>query len=84
MHQFDTPPERILDLGCGGGCWVLEAAKQWPNAHIIGFDLKQIQPELLQLDAFYMECLQDAGQPTHPLPIADALASRVRWVHGNL
>ncbi|KAJ7126888.1 S-adenosyl-L-methionine-dependent methyltransferase [Mycena epipterygia] len=84
MHQFDTPPERVLDLGCGGGYWVLEAAKQWPNAHITGFDLTQIQPELLQLDAFYMECLQDAGQSAHPLPIADALAARVRWVHGNL
>jgi len=54
VHQFDTPPQVILDLGCGGGYWAMEAAKQWPNAQIVGFDLKDIQPELFQLDASYM------------------------------
>jgi 2-polyprenyl-3-methyl-5-hydroxy-6-metoxy-1,4-benzoquinol methylase len=29
MNQFDTPPRSVLDLGCGGGLWVIEAAKQW-------------------------------------------------------
>ncbi|KAJ7475936.1 hypothetical protein FB451DRAFT_1245281 [Mycena latifolia] len=84
MHQFDIPPRVVLDLGCGGGYWALEAAKQWPNAQIIGFDLKDIQPELLQLDAYYMRSLEDAGHSPHALPIASALASRLRWVHGNL
>ncbi|KAJ6521313.1 hypothetical protein B0H19DRAFT_1204046 [Mycena capillaripes] len=69
VHQFDTPPNIILDLGCGGGYWAMEAAKQWPNAHVIGLDLKDIQPELYQLDAYYMRCLEDC---------------RLRWVHGNL
>lgn len=30
MHQFETPPTRVLDLGCGGGTWVVAAAKEWP------------------------------------------------------
>ncbi|KAJ7773356.1 hypothetical protein B0H16DRAFT_1512087 [Mycena metata] len=84
MHQFDTPPKLVLDLGCGGGYWAMEAAKQWPNTQVIGFDLKNIQPELLQLDASFMRTLEDAGEPLRPLPIANELAARVRWVHGNL
>ncbi|KAJ7170762.1 S-adenosyl-L-methionine-dependent methyltransferase [Mycena crocata] len=84
MHQFDTPPQVILDLGCGGGYWAMEAAKQWPNTQIVGFDLKEIQPELLQLEAYYMRSLEDAGKSPHPLPVANDLAGRVKWVHGNL
>lgn len=30
MHQFESPPAVVLDLGCGSGYWALEAAKQWP------------------------------------------------------
>ena len=29
-RQRGTPPSRVLDLGCGSGLWVLEAAKCWP------------------------------------------------------
>jgi cyclopropane fatty-acyl-phospholipid synthase-like methyltransferase len=29
MHQFTAPPSVVLDLGCGGGLWAIEAAKQW-------------------------------------------------------
>jgi len=51
MHQFDTPPSKVLDLGCGSGFWAIEAAKQWKNSTITGFDLNPIQPNLSQLDA---------------------------------
>lgn len=30
VHDFSTPPEAVLDLGCGTGLWCIEAAKQWP------------------------------------------------------
>ena len=33
MHQFDTPASTVLDLGCGSGLWVLEAAKTWKVRH---------------------------------------------------
>ena len=28
LRQYETPPSNILDLGCGSGIWVIEAAKQ--------------------------------------------------------
>ncbi|KAJ7285091.1 S-adenosyl-L-methionine-dependent methyltransferase [Mycena rebaudengoi] len=83
MHQFDKPPQFILDLGCGGGFWAVEAAKQWPDARVVGFDLKDIQPQFLELDAYSMRCLEDGGESPRSLPIAD-LSPRVKWVHGNL
>lgn len=83
MNQFDTPPERTLDLGCGGGLWVIDTARQWQaglhslviapfinclyqTSTFIGFDVKDIQPKLQDLD-----------------PYKD-IARRVQWVHGNL
>jgi hypothetical protein len=29
VHNFPAPPSRVLDLGCGTGLWVIDAAKQW-------------------------------------------------------
>ncbi|KAF8502554.1 hypothetical protein BU17DRAFT_101935 [Hysterangium stoloniferum] len=40
---FRSPPTRCLDLGCGTGAWILEAANEWPECHFIGFDLVDIQ-----------------------------------------
>ncbi|KAG8786239.1 hypothetical protein FRC15_011810 [Serendipita sp. 397] len=40
------PPRTVLDLGCGNGLWVLDAAKAWPDAHFVGLDLVPIQPNL--------------------------------------
>ncbi|KAF7312408.1 Methyltransf-25 domain-containing protein [Mycena indigotica] len=86
-HKFEpeNPPQVILDLGCGGGNWAIEAARQWPDAHVIGFDLFETQPRLMELDAFYMRCLEDVGQPVKSLPIANELGTaRIEWVHGNM
>ncbi|KAF4571514.1 hypothetical protein EYR36_008853 [Pleurotus pulmonarius] len=46
MHQFDVPPPMVLDLGCGGGYWAMEAARQWLDSTIIGFDYYRVQPNL--------------------------------------
>ncbi|KAH7927288.1 hypothetical protein BV22DRAFT_1032037 [Leucogyrophana mollusca] len=39
----DGYPKRSLDLGCGGGTWILEAAKEWPECQFVGFDLVDVQ-----------------------------------------
>ncbi|KAH0837945.1 hypothetical protein J3R83DRAFT_6180 [Lanmaoa asiatica] len=40
FHDFThTVPKTILDLGCGPGGWVVEAAEFWPSSQVIGFDL---------------------------------------------
>ncbi|KAF8560048.1 S-adenosyl-L-methionine-dependent methyltransferase [Imleria badia] len=46
----DGPPSRSLDLGCGGGTWVVEAAKEWPDCHFVGFDLVDVQVPLSLLE----------------------------------
>ncbi|KIJ66297.1 hypothetical protein HYDPIDRAFT_86952 [Hydnomerulius pinastri MD-312] len=46
----DGPPTRSLDLGCGGGTWILEAAKEWPECEFVGFDLVDVQVPLAILD----------------------------------
>ncbi|KAF8907313.1 hypothetical protein CPB84DRAFT_302751 [Gymnopilus junonius] len=48
-HQFSTPPPVVLDLGCGTGYWVIEAAKQWTNSKFYGFDVAKIQPRLQEM-----------------------------------
>ncbi|KAG8962747.1 hypothetical protein FRC03_003842 [Tulasnella sp. 419] len=49
-HVFDTPPKKVLDLGCGTGAWILEAAKEWKDAKFVGYDIAPIQPDLTLLD----------------------------------
>ncbi|KAG6862489.1 hypothetical protein C0995_000035 [Termitomyces sp. Mi166 len=69
LHKFESPPAAVLDLGCGSGCWAIEAAKAWPNSVVVGFDVKDIQPKLLH--SLTREHHSD-------------IAHRVKWVHGNL
>ncbi|KAH9945153.1 S-adenosyl-L-methionine-dependent methyltransferase [Epithele typhae] len=68
LHRYDEPPEHVLDIGCGSGLWAIEAAKQWPNARIVGYDQRDIQPDLTQLNL--------------GIEVRD-LSQRVRWEHGD-
>ncbi|KAF5388526.1 hypothetical protein D9757_004671 [Collybiopsis confluens] len=54
-------PEKCLDLGCGTGSWVIEAAKEWPHCEFVGFDLMNVQIPLNILDS----SLGDRIQWTH-------------------
>ncbi|KAG6856888.1 hypothetical protein H0H87_012468 [Tephrocybe sp. NHM501043] len=69
LHKFETPPAVVLDLGCGSGYWVIEAAKKWKESTIVGFDFKNIQPKLHHAQALRQH---------------KDIAHRVKWVHGNL
>ncbi|KAL5534036.1 hypothetical protein ACEPAG_496 [Sanghuangporus baumii] len=39
FREYLCPPEDVLDLGCGQGTWVQEAATAWPTAKIVGYDI---------------------------------------------
>ncbi|KAF8899220.1 hypothetical protein BD779DRAFT_68171 [Infundibulicybe gibba] len=43
FHDYgQIPPSKILDLGCGQGHWILEAATAWPQSHVTGLDLVNV------------------------------------------
>ncbi|KAI0342774.1 S-adenosyl-L-methionine-dependent methyltransferase [Trametopsis cervina] len=69
LRQYETPPANILDLGCGSGLWVIEAAKAWPYSQFTGYDCLQIQPDLK---------VMSSSQPG----LGD-LTNRIKWIHGN-
>lgn len=48
--DFRVPPTKVLELGCGPGHWVIDAAKEWPECEFVGFDLVNIQPPASYLD----------------------------------
>ncbi|TFK70414.1 hypothetical protein BDN72DRAFT_538187 [Pluteus cervinus] len=52
FHDYGrNPPPNVLDLGCGQGHWVKEAASAWRQSRIIGFDLVDVTlPSLDQME----------------------------------
>ncbi|KAI8978791.1 hypothetical protein BD414DRAFT_538707 [Trametes punicea] len=52
MHVFQTAPARVLDLGCGTGTWILDAAREWKNSHFVGLDIVPLHPDLVQVGSF--------------------------------
>ncbi|KZP25216.1 S-adenosyl-L-methionine-dependent methyltransferase [Athelia psychrophila] len=49
MHDPETPPTRILDIGTGNGLWAIEAAKLWKDCEVTGLDYLNIQVKLSSL-----------------------------------
>ncbi|KAF8589699.1 hypothetical protein K439DRAFT_1628472 [Ramaria rubella] len=45
------PPAFVLDLGCGDGTWLLEAAQCWKNTRFYGLDLQNLHPPCAHLVA---------------------------------
>ncbi|KAK7465408.1 hypothetical protein VKT23_005386 [Stygiomarasmius scandens] len=54
----DEQPCRCLDLGCGMGTWVVEAAKEWPHCEFVGFDLVNVQIPLKILEKSIADRIQ--------------------------
>ncbi len=41
FSALKSPPQSILDLGCGGGFFTQILAKRYPNAQVVGFDISE-------------------------------------------
>ncbi|KAK7465559.1 hypothetical protein VKT23_005534 [Stygiomarasmius scandens] len=42
LQNGTVAPSSALDLGCGAGHWILDAATHWKHAQIVGFDLVDV------------------------------------------
>ncbi|KDR82916.1 hypothetical protein GALMADRAFT_238570 [Galerina marginata CBS 339.88] len=45
-HVFETPPTKVLELGCGTGTWILHCARTWKECHFVGLDIVPLHPDL--------------------------------------
>ncbi|KAL7280151.1 hypothetical protein ACG7TL_006570 [Trametes sanguinea] len=52
MHVFKTAPARVLELGCGTGTWILNAAREWKDSLFVGVDVVPLHPDLIQVGSF--------------------------------
>lgn len=79
-------PARILDMACGSGIWMLEMARQFPKAALVGVDsdlkpLRVLQAKLGKQQQFPGNCTFQQGDALQPLPFADGHFS---YTHSRL
>ncbi|KAF8514025.1 hypothetical protein JB92DRAFT_166214 [Gautieria morchelliformis] len=76
------PPARCLDLGCGLGSWVIEAATQWPDCLFVGFDIVNLQIPPHRLSPKYSSRIKWVqGNFLEPLPFDDDYFDHVHIRH---
>ncbi|KAF9485800.1 hypothetical protein BDN70DRAFT_459133 [Pholiota conissans] len=46
FHVFETPPTKVLEIGCGTGTWLLHGARTWKECHFVGLDIVPLHPDL--------------------------------------
>ncbi|RUS21717.1 LOW QUALITY PROTEIN: S-adenosyl-L-methionine-dependent methyltransferase [Endogone sp. FLAS-F59071] len=89
MHgNFSAPVEelleegiKVLDVGCGTGCWVIEMARDFPNSTFIGVDFSNIfpSPDEIPSNASFIE-----GNTLNRLPFADDTFDYVYQRYGHI
>ncbi|KAI6025964.1 hypothetical protein F5J12DRAFT_456230 [Pisolithus orientalis] len=85
LHDFDEPPSRVLDLGCGRGLWAIAAARQWQGSTVVGFDIADVQPPLSVLEEKTSRRLKWVhGNILDELPFDDCQFDFVRMVRVGL
>ncbi|KAF8582196.1 hypothetical protein K439DRAFT_1661929 [Ramaria rubella] len=75
-------PTRSLDLGCGPGAWIMEAANEWPHCKFVGFDLVDLQIPAHRLSPRYAGRIKWVhGNFLDPLPFEDGAFDHVHIRH---
>lgn len=67
-----TPPHRVLDVGFGTGRWMRCAAERFPQADIVGLDLRPPAPREEVSPEIARRCLFAFADLLAPLPLRDA------------
>ncbi|KAK0246170.1 hypothetical protein EDD85DRAFT_803326 [Armillaria nabsnona] len=78
----NAPPRSVIDLGCGPGFWILDAAAAWKHTTFVGFDLVDV----LQRDFQKTENVQfvRGNFVAYPLPFPDGSFDMVRMANLTL
>ncbi|KAK0198768.1 hypothetical protein F5146DRAFT_1020917 [Armillaria mellea] len=78
----NAPPRSVIDLGCGPGFWIMEAAPAWKHTRFVGFDLVDV----LQRDFQKTENVQfvRGNFVAYPLPFPDGSFDMVRMANLSL
>jgi ubiquinone/menaquinone biosynthesis C-methylase UbiE len=82
-------PLRILDAGCGTGRWLVEMAKEFPGADVVGVDVvppDSLAPMLAPLGDLAKKVEVVEADLRHELPFSDASFdfAHMRLMHGAL
>ena len=82
MIKFSASPKNVLDIGCGTGTWLFDAAEEFSKAELVGMDYHAIYPKLETLRMVcaddpvlvrrYKRCKFIKGDFLKPLPFDDS------------
>ncbi|KAI0049274.1 hypothetical protein FA95DRAFT_907197 [Auriscalpium vulgare] len=87
FHDYlDKPPSRVLDLGCGQGDWVVEAATCWKKAKVYGLDLVDLASGAWDLDRSVADNITWVrhNYVAHALPFPSESFDFIRLSNSNL
>ncbi|RUP46418.1 S-adenosyl-L-methionine-dependent methyltransferase, partial [Jimgerdemannia flammicorona] len=72
--NFNAPVEdalshgiKVLDAGCGAGCWTMNMANDFPNSHFVGVDVADLFPK----DEVKSNCIFVKANTLEGLPFED-------------
>ncbi|KAJ6623157.1 hypothetical protein B0H10DRAFT_2213838 [Mycena sp. CBHHK59/15] len=83
FHDYGKrPPASALDLGCGTGQWLLDAARMWPHTHFTGLDIVNVA--LGALEGLHNVHLVRGDFLNFALPFADGAFELVRLANVTL
>lgn len=83
VHSFEKPPKSVLELGCGSGIWVIDAAKQWKACCSPAIQSSSNQFIFAQNTTFVGFDIDKLQPDLLRCGLTD-LVTRIEWVHGNL